>query len=338
VPANRLDPAVRRYWSVQFAGGAALLGLAGLIAARLQIGTAAFGGALVLAGLLAAAVVPAIRYRLYRWEVNEVGVYMQRGLVIHRTTLLAHGRVTGAGLRAGPVQRACGLATITIGAGRHLRLRIAGLSGFEADRLAREIRERAASVRPKRRRSRPSDTPMALRGVSQKAALALASLYAGPPLLAAVPLALAGRDDLFVGAVGLAVIGASAAVESRRHLGYAVRGSRITVRSGIVRRRETVIDATDVVALSVREGPVQRALDLSTVAVLLDDGTTHRVRQVDTVAVAPICEALLPELRASAEAARERSVRAAPPTRTPARRRSSAGARAAPGPRTPEGP
>ncbi len=127
-PANPLDPAVRRYWGGLLVVGAALLAAAaGLVASATgwhDTKAAAPVGVFVAAGLFAAAVLPTRCYRRHRWEVDGVGLYVQRGVLDTLTTVLPHTHITDVAVHADPWQRSLGLAE------------------FEASRLVAEIEER----------------------------------------------------------------------------------------------------------------------------------------------------------------------------------------------------
>ena len=145
-PAEQLDPRVRRLWAAEAllaagvlalaaAGATALTALAGAGTAALAVGVA---GAVAVAAVAAvgAVLVPGLRYRRFRYEVTERGLYVARGALWRRWQVVPHARVQTVDTRAGPLERAFGLVGVEVttasaagGTG------IPGLAPAVADRL-----------------------------------------------------------------------------------------------------------------------------------------------------------------------------------------------------------
>jgi membrane protein YdbS with pleckstrin-like domain len=153
-PGNQLDPRVRSLWRAEALIGAGILAalvaaatvltaLAGATEAALAVG--ALGGATVLAlGAVAALLLPGLRYRRFRYEVTELGLYVARGALWRRWQVVPHARVQTVDTRAGPLERVFGLVeaqvTTASAAGG---TSIPGLAPEVADRLVLELARHA---------------------------------------------------------------------------------------------------------------------------------------------------------------------------------------------------
>ena len=127
-PSNRLDPRVKTAWRLQTALVAVPLFLLSLLVAG-GIGIA--GGTLLIAILVPVVTlvvvvvwlgpVPEVRYRRWRWEVTEVEVRLQHGLIIIERTVIPMVRVQHVDTSQGPIMRAFGLSDIKVStaAGSH---------------------------------------------------------------------------------------------------------------------------------------------------------------------------------------------------------------------------
>src|SRR5688500_18489813 len=113
-PSRSLAPAARSLWRLE----GVLMGLAALVAAVvLQLtagGTIALLGwiAAVAIGAVAAAVVPELRWRRWRWEVREHEIDIRRGTVAVTRTLVPMLRVQHVDTRRDLLQQWLGLATV----------------------------------------------------------------------------------------------------------------------------------------------------------------------------------------------------------------------------------
>jgi uncharacterized protein len=117
VPAHRLPPAARTYWrlsllaqgvpaaviALAFAPAVAEAGLPGWLPA-----------AVVLALVLVAAVmVPELRWRHWRYEVRDEEIDLRHGIVTIRRTLVPIRRVQHVDSASGPLQSSFDLATVS---------------------------------------------------------------------------------------------------------------------------------------------------------------------------------------------------------------------------------
>lgn len=147
-PANRLDPRVTSVWRIQaLAAGVPALVVAGVLAGVLfSVDVApllAFAAPVAIAVWLVLwlTLVPAYRYRRWRWEVTSEEVRLQRGLIVIEQTVIPMVRVQHVDTSQGPINGAFGLSEIRIStaAGGHA---IPAL----ADADARELRDRIAQL------------------------------------------------------------------------------------------------------------------------------------------------------------------------------------------------
>ncbi len=147
-PANRLDPRAKRVWRI-YAGiscGLALVACVGLAVAM----TIVNGPMLVWLLPLIATVVVAIlwttalveiMYRRWRWEITNVEVRLQSGLIIVKRTVIPMARIQHVDTSQGPLLRMLSLSEVHFWttAGKH---KIPML----ADSDAADIRDRIAAL------------------------------------------------------------------------------------------------------------------------------------------------------------------------------------------------
>jgi uncharacterized protein len=113
-PSRRLSPTARRLWRVQ----GVLTALAALLLAlvlRVQApGGWAWLGLPVAVVLVAAVVVPELRWRRWRYEVRDEEIDLRHGTVTITRTLVPMLRVQHVDTTRGPLDQALGLATVVI--------------------------------------------------------------------------------------------------------------------------------------------------------------------------------------------------------------------------------
>jgi len=152
-PAESLDPRVRRLWAAEiglWAGGAGLAAAAALGALTAlgelpaaPLAWSALGLALALA-LAAALVLPGLRYRVFRWEVTPLGLYIQRGWLWRSWTVVPHSRIQSIETTVGPLARWLGLAEVEVStASNEGGARVPGLSAELVARLTAELAARS---------------------------------------------------------------------------------------------------------------------------------------------------------------------------------------------------
>ncbi|GIF77293.1 PH domain-containing protein [Asanoa siamensis] len=117
-PRHRVAPKAVLWWTLRAVIGAAIPLLAGLIVfVFVESWRSWLGPALIaLAVLMAvhAAVVPSWRYRVHRWETTDDAVYALSGWFVREWRVAPLSRIQTVDATRGPLQRALGLATVTV--------------------------------------------------------------------------------------------------------------------------------------------------------------------------------------------------------------------------------
>lgn len=103
------------------------------------------GYAVVAVGYVAA--MPAVRYRVHRWECTEDAVYTQTGWLTRERRIAPMSRVQTVDVEQGPLSRLVGLAEVTVTtASAAGPVRIEGLDLPVATRLVDELTRRTSAV------------------------------------------------------------------------------------------------------------------------------------------------------------------------------------------------
>lgn len=152
---ERLNPRVRVVWllgAVIRAGfaGALLVGGASLLTASGGVVDVPESVRLVAAGLAAAyallvVVVAWLRYGVWRFEVRDDALYIERGVFTRIKTVAPYVRVQHVDSRRSPLERAVGLATVVVytAGSRSADVAIPGLTPDRAERLREDLRRLA---------------------------------------------------------------------------------------------------------------------------------------------------------------------------------------------------
>jgi membrane protein YdbS with pleckstrin-like domain len=101
-------------------------------------------GVFVLLSALGAAWVR-LRYVRWRYQVRTEALYLERGVVTHRRTLVPYVRIQHVDTSRGPLERALGLSTLVVytAGSRGADVSIPGLTPEEATDLQRRVKELA---------------------------------------------------------------------------------------------------------------------------------------------------------------------------------------------------
>ena len=149
-PREPLDPRVRTWWRVHCVLGPLAPAVVLLVLGLLIDPVSWFvpvAVALVVAGLVVAAVFPAYWYRVHRWEVTDDAVYTRAGFVWQEWRAAPLSRIQTVDTTRGPLQQAFGLAALVVTtASAKGAVRIAGLDGERAAELAERLTRATQAV------------------------------------------------------------------------------------------------------------------------------------------------------------------------------------------------
>ncbi|HSK47242.1 MAG TPA: PH domain-containing protein [Coriobacteriia bacterium] len=147
-PANQLDPRAKHVWRIYAVIGSvvALITCLAFAVAMVLLGTRTFVWLLPLIATVVIAVLwigPSIEimYRRWRWDITDVGVRLQSGLIIVKRTVIPMARIQHVDTSQGPLLRAFGLSEVHVStaAGAHKIPKL-------ADEDAATIRDRIAAL------------------------------------------------------------------------------------------------------------------------------------------------------------------------------------------------
>ena len=154
---ERLHPRVRLVW----AGGAALVGalvlLAGWLVDRFAPALLSWlgpGGVVVLALAVVVGVLGVLhavaRYRIWRFQLQEDALYLERGVITRVETAVPYVRVQHIDTQRGPVDRLAGLSSVVVytAGSRGADVTVPGLAPDRARQLRDRLRELAVEAEP----------------------------------------------------------------------------------------------------------------------------------------------------------------------------------------------
>ena len=140
---ERLDPRVRAVWGFGAVVSAGLVGgiATGIIAFvtpwPLWIGVG-IGAVLVVVGLLFAL----LRYRVWRFEVQDDALYLERGVITRVRTVVPFVRIQHVDTQRGPIDRIAGISSVVVytAGSRGADVAIPGLDPERASELQHRLR------------------------------------------------------------------------------------------------------------------------------------------------------------------------------------------------------
>lgn len=142
-----LDPRVRTVWVAVNAVTGVVVGLGGAwLVDRFAFGLAFWIGPMAAALLALAGVAHAlVRYRIWRFEVQEDAVYLERGVFTRVESVVPFVRIQNVDTRRGPVERLTGLSSVVVytAGTRGADATLPGLTPERATALREELRELA---------------------------------------------------------------------------------------------------------------------------------------------------------------------------------------------------
>jgi len=155
---ERLHPRVRVVWSVGALVSALFVAAIVGAVAVFAPADAAYVGWLTLPYAVGVFVVFAalgvvfavLRYRVFRFEVREDTVFIQRGVLTRVRTVVPYVRVQHVDTQRGPLERVVGLSTVVVytAGSRGADVSIPGLTPERAEELQSSLRELAIESEP----------------------------------------------------------------------------------------------------------------------------------------------------------------------------------------------
>jgi len=143
---NRLHPRVRVVWAAQAAVAAAVLTAITVAVDRLAVDLPVWAPPAVLVVVLGVGVGLALaRYRVWRYEVRDDALYLERGVFTRVQTVVPFVRLQHVDSSRGPVERLLGLASAVVytAGSRGADVRIPGLTPAGADDLRERLKRLA---------------------------------------------------------------------------------------------------------------------------------------------------------------------------------------------------
>lgn len=141
-----LNPRVRLVWSVGALVSATIFGGLAYLADRFLLGIGEWVGPAVGALALALGVVHVVfKYRVWKFEVRDDDLYLERGVLTRVNTVVPFVRVQHVDTQRSPVERAAGLSSVVVytAGSRGADVTIPGLTPDRADTLQEQLRSLA---------------------------------------------------------------------------------------------------------------------------------------------------------------------------------------------------
>jgi membrane protein YdbS with pleckstrin-like domain len=143
---NRLHPRVRVVWAVQATVTAVVVGLVVFAVSRFALSLPVWAPVTAFAVFLVGGVgLALLRYRVWRYEVRDDALYLERGVFTRVRTVVPFVRIQHVDSSRGPVERIVGLAsTVVYTAGsRGADVTVPGLTPDGADGLRERLKRLA---------------------------------------------------------------------------------------------------------------------------------------------------------------------------------------------------
>lgn len=146
LPSNRLDQRVRAKWWAESAVVASIVLVAVWIASALILPSLVL--AVIATALLpaVAAAGPHLSYRRWRYEVRDRDLFLSKGFLFFRTTLIPFDRIQYVENHQGPVDRIFGLTQLAVYTAGGRAGKIPGLDVGEAERIREELSRVAGTL------------------------------------------------------------------------------------------------------------------------------------------------------------------------------------------------
>lgn len=117
-PRQHVDPRCPIWWTAQYASMFAVpvvvLIILGVLIEPARAWLLVPAALLLVIGIVVTLFVPRLRFRIHRWEATEDAVYTRSGWLFQEWRAAPLSRVQTVDLARGPMQRAFGLASVTV--------------------------------------------------------------------------------------------------------------------------------------------------------------------------------------------------------------------------------
>lgn len=138
---ERLDPRVRVVWALGAVLTTVAVGAVAVAADRLLLRVGGWPAVVALAVLALGTVHVVLRYRAWRFEIQEDALYIEHGVLTRVNTVVPFVRVQHVDARRGPVERLFGLGSVVVytAGSRGADVTIPGLTPGRADTLQERL-------------------------------------------------------------------------------------------------------------------------------------------------------------------------------------------------------
>jgi len=148
---ERLDSRVRLVWAVgSLISGLVLGTLAAVVLAAVRPQFVPVGAVLTATVGVLGLALAVVRYRRWRFELQDDALFLERGAVTHVRTVVPFVRVQHVDTQRSPIERALGLSSVVVytAGSRSADVTVPGLTPERADRLQARLRELAVETDP----------------------------------------------------------------------------------------------------------------------------------------------------------------------------------------------
>ncbi len=147
-PMRTLEPSIQVVWILRASISAFLLGGLATIGSVVAFDDATFGGVIFVLAFVFGVVHAVLRYRIWRFQVREGSLYLERGVVRRVRTVVPYVRIQHVDVSRGPIERLFGLATTVVytAGSRGADVSIPGLTPESANDLQDRLKQLAIAA------------------------------------------------------------------------------------------------------------------------------------------------------------------------------------------------
>ncbi|MFC7175575.1 PH domain-containing protein [Halosegnis marinus] len=145
-PERKLHPDVRYVWALGALVSALVVGVVAAVAGFLLLDNPVVPGVGVFALFLVVGLVLVVfRYRVWRYEVREDSLFLERGVFTRVRTVVPYVRIQHVDVSRGPLERGLGLASVVVytAGSRGADVTIPGVALDRADDLQARLKQLA---------------------------------------------------------------------------------------------------------------------------------------------------------------------------------------------------